>query len=153
MRKRQHPVAVTDQLTVHVLELPKFTKSPAELATPLDVWLYFLRHAEHLDSATLPALLATAEVRRAFEELRMLTQSELERERYESRVKMQRDISTAVNEAEARGDLMGRIQLLEQLLHREVTPKSQLRARAPEALSRLAGELEAEFVRQSAHLG
>jgi hypothetical protein len=30
----------------HILELPKFGKSVAELASSLDVWLYFLRHAE-----------------------------------------------------------------------------------------------------------
>src|SRR5438876_2488988 len=42
LRERDHHVLFTDDLAVHILELPKFTKSAAELTTPLDVWLYFL---------------------------------------------------------------------------------------------------------------
>ena len=60
------PLAFTDHLVVLILELSKFTKSAAELATPLDVWLYFLRHGERLEAQALPPALATvAEVQRA----------------------------------------------------------------------------------------
>src|SRR5438552_3938716 len=74
-----------------MLELPKFTRSAEELATPLDAWLYFLRHAERLDGVALPAALRIAEIERAMEILNMITQSDLERERYEARLKIERD--------------------------------------------------------------
>jgi predicted transposase/invertase (TIGR01784 family) len=52
-----HQVAFTDDLALHMLELPKFTRSAVELVTPLDAWLYFLRYAEGLDSEALPPAL------------------------------------------------------------------------------------------------
>src|SRR6202011_2574576 len=77
----------TEDMEFHILELPKFTKSPTELRTGLDIWLYFLRHAEKMDSEALPAALQQPLVFRALEELKMLTQTEEERERYEARRK------------------------------------------------------------------
>jgi len=74
-----------------MLELPKFTRSAEELASPLDTWLYFLRYAETLDTDALPAGLRVPEIERAMEVLQMVTQSDLERERYEARVKLERD--------------------------------------------------------------
>src|ERR1700727_1599904 len=48
------------------------------------VRLYFLRYAEKMDTEALPPALQRPEVLRALEELKMLTQTDLERERYES---------------------------------------------------------------------
>jgi hypothetical protein len=39
-----------DDLAFHVLELQKFTRSAAELAPGLDIWLYFLRHVEKMNT-------------------------------------------------------------------------------------------------------
>src|SRR5437773_1666799 len=44
----------TSDIEFHILELPKFTKSVAELTSGLDIWLYFLRHAEKMDMEALP---------------------------------------------------------------------------------------------------
>jgi hypothetical protein len=65
LRDRQYQLTFTDQLRLHILELPKFGKSPAEQASPLDVWLYLPRHAEQLDTAQLSAALQLPEVHRA----------------------------------------------------------------------------------------
>jgi hypothetical protein len=66
LRERDHPLLFTDDLVVHNLEVPKFTRSAAELTTPFDVWLYFLRYGERLDTEALPAALtAVEEMRRA----------------------------------------------------------------------------------------
>jgi hypothetical protein len=72
-----------DDLEFHVLELPKLAKPVEELAGGLDVWLYFLRHAEMMDTDALPATLQQPLVVRDLEELKMLSQTDLERERYE----------------------------------------------------------------------
>src|SRR5437870_4001372 len=110
LRERQHGLLFTDQLAVHILELPKFTKTAAELVTPLDRWLYFLRHGDQLDANSLPGALDAPEIQRALGDLQMMTQSELERERYEARLKMQRDISTVLAEARDEGEIREREQ-------------------------------------------
>jgi hypothetical protein len=58
----------------HVVELPKFTKSPYELVSGLDIWLYSLCHAEKMDIDALPAAFQQyALARRALEVLKVLT--------------------------------------------------------------------------------
>jgi flagellar biosynthesis/type III secretory pathway protein FliH len=81
----------------------------------------------------------------------MMTQSELERERYESRLKLQRDIYTALKEARDEGEEKGRqegrierINFLQRLLRQALTPVDELQKQAPADLERLVEQLEAE---------
>jgi predicted transposase/invertase (TIGR01784 family) len=53
--EERHLFPLTQDLQFHVLELPKFVKSAEELSSGLDIWLYFLRHAENMDRDALPA--------------------------------------------------------------------------------------------------
>ena len=108
----------------------------------------------------------------------MLTQSELESEKYESRLKYQRDELSRRHEAEQRekriqegeqrvheaeqrlheaeqlgkisgmliGELLGRVQLAERLLKRELTPKESLQALTSAQLQELAESLEAQLL-------
>jgi predicted transposase/invertase (TIGR01784 family) len=149
----------TGDLELHVLELPKFTKSAQELTSGLDVWLYFLRHAETIDPEALPAAMNRPLVRRALEELKMLSRTDEERERYEARRKWQLDYNTGMKAARlegeeigrARGEQIGRaqgeqigpIRLCEGLLGRPETPAEQLVALSLEELTRRADELRA----------
>jgi len=91
LRERRRAALFTPDLAIHLLELPKFTRGLDQLSDPLDAWLYFLRHAPTLDTEALPRQLATSLIPRAMEELIMVTQDELERERYEAREKVYRD--------------------------------------------------------------
>ena len=79
----------------------------------------------------------------------MITQSDLERERYEARLKMQRDISTGLYAAREEGELIGQIHLCERLLRRAQTPAVQLLALPLADLERLAQQLEAELTRSA----
>jgi predicted transposase/invertase (TIGR01784 family) len=81
----------TEDLAIHMLELSKFKRNADELASALDTWLYFLRYAEKLDTQALPPALQIPEIQQAMEVLTMLTQSDLERERYEARLRLERD--------------------------------------------------------------
>jgi predicted transposase/invertase (TIGR01784 family) len=160
----------TADLEFHVLELPKFQKAPAELASGLDVWLYFLRHAERMDPEALPAALDRPLVRRACEELKMLSQTDQERERYEARRKWQLDYNTGMKVARLegreegrregrlegeqigrtqgeqigrmQGEQIGRIHAYERLLARTETPAEQLAVLSLEELTRQADELQ-----------
>jgi hypothetical protein len=135
--------------------LLKFTKLAGEMTTPLDLWLYFLRHGEGLNTDALPAALAAvAEVRRAMGESQMIAQSDVERERYEARLKLQRDISSGLAAARDEGleqgrkeGQVGQIHLCQGLLGRDQTPAEQLLALPLPDLEHLVQQLKAELTR------
>ncbi|HVC92828.1 MAG TPA: Rpn family recombination-promoting nuclease/putative transposase [Pirellulales bacterium] len=106
--EESHRFPLTEDLEFHVLELPKFTKSAAELTNGLDVWLYFLRNAAMMDTESLPTALREPLVVRALEELKMLKQADPERERYEARRKAQLDDQTRLKVARLEGRQEGR---------------------------------------------
>jgi predicted transposase/invertase (TIGR01784 family) len=148
----------TQDLEFHVLELPKFTKSAAELTSALDIWLYFLRHAEKMDTEGVPPASQQPLVLRALEELKMLAQNDLERERYEARRKAQLDYDTGLKAARLEGREEGRVEglavgeigkihLCQRLLNRTLTPISELTALPLEQLTRLADDLQAQLPR------
>jgi flagellar biosynthesis/type III secretory pathway protein FliH len=60
-----------------------------------------LRHAQTLDTAALPAPLSSPPIRQALEELQMLSQNDLERERYEARLKAQFDAISLIKALES----------------------------------------------------
>jgi predicted transposase/invertase (TIGR01784 family) len=155
---------LTDDLAFHVLELPKFTKPAAELANSLDIWLYFLCHAEMMDTEAVPGALQQPLVLRALEELKMLTQTDLEREHYEARRKAQLDHNTLMKVARLEGREEGRVEgreegrqegrqegqigiihLCERFLNQRLTPTEQLEAMPLEELTRLAEELQRQI--------
>lgn len=160
LRERRHQTLFTDQMAVHILELAKFHKTAEELVTPLDCWLYFLRHATALDLGSLPRSLEVPELRWALGDLTMMSQSELERERYESYLKKQRDIYTAMAEKLDEGLVRGRaegrqegqaearcddIRYLQEMLGRDVSSLNDLRGIPLPELERLALRLRAEL--------
>lgn len=141
----RHHFAMSEDIEFHVLELPKFTKTLTELSSGLDVWLYFLRFAEKIDAAALPAALQQPSILRAVEELKMLTQTDIERERYEARLKTQLDLNSwernALRRGEEIGEQIGTIRLCEDILHLPPTSKEQLLSLSLEDLTRLAEDL------------
>jgi predicted transposase/invertase (TIGR01784 family) len=158
--ERQHHFAMSEDIEFHILQLPKFTRKLSELTSPLDAWLYFLRFAEKIDTAALPAELRQPSIVRAVEELTMLTQNDIERERYESRRKAQMDQISAINAARLQGqekaELIGRekgeqigvIHLCQSLLNQPITPKEKLLGASSEELIRLADELRKQVMKR-----
>jgi hypothetical protein len=146
-----------------------FRKSAAELEWGLDIRLYFLRHAENIDLDALPAALDRPLVGGACEELKMLSQTDLERERYEARRKAQLDYNTGMKVARMegleegleegrkegllKGEQIGRIHVCERLLQQPETPKEQLVALSLEELTRRADELQALLLQSPAEQG
>jgi len=146
--EQSHHLPLTGDMEFHILELPKFTRSVAE---GLDIWLYFLRHAEMMDVDELPAPLQQPLVKRALEELKMLKQTDPERERYEARRKAQLDYNTMVKVARLEGRAQEKIETIhfcERLLHRPETPPEQLAGLSLEELTRLNGELQKQVLEQ-----
>lgn len=153
----QHHFSMSQDIEFHFLELPKFDKTLAELNSGLDVWLYFLRNAEKIDEAALPPVLAQPAILRAVEELKMLTQTDIERERYYARRKQQLDHDSAIIGAQELGQQLGQqigekigvIRLCEQLLEMPATSQEQLAAMSLEDLTRLADDLRTRALSKS----
>ena len=143
-----------------MLELPKFTKTLAELESGLDIWLYFLRFAEKIDAGALPAALQQPPIIRAVEELKMLTQSDVERERYESRRKAQLDYNSGMNSARREGEEIGEkigkeigrkigaIQAYERMLRPPASSEEELVNLSLQDLTKLAENLERQALNQ-----
>ena len=84
----------TEDLDLHVFQLPQFTKTADELQSDLDLWLYVLNNGRGLDLANLPGKLRVVEVEEALEALAVLTQDRIQREIYEAREKSRRDAAS-----------------------------------------------------------
>jgi len=98
-----HNVVLTDDLTIHFFELPKFGLTAEDVRTPLEAWLYFLRYAERMDPEDLPEEVDAPEIREAVEQLMQLAKINIQKEIYEGRLKAQRDalaLADAVAQAE-----------------------------------------------------
>ena len=75
--------------------LSRRNRTLAELRTPLEFWLYFLKNGVGLDADALPdELERRPELRKAMGVLKMLAQNDMERELYEGRLKAKRDLQT-----------------------------------------------------------
>ncbi len=159
MIERNHHFSFSQDLALHILELPKFRKTAVELNSGLDIWLYFLRNAERMNPEALPVALEQPLVKRAMEELQMLTQTDLERERYEARLKAQSDLITSIDAARREGREEGResgraeekiatILFCERLLHEAASPVEALRALSLKELADREDELQAKVLKR-----
>jgi hypothetical protein len=81
--------------------------------------------------------------------LGMLSQNDVERERYQARLKWERDQTAFIDEArmegQDKGELIGRIRAFQQLLKFPMTPKAELGNLQVEELQQKAGALEAQL--------
>ena len=156
-------LCLKDDLVVHLIELPKFRRTLAELRTPLDYWLYFFKNGAELDADALPEPMDKPDQRKAMGVLKMLAQSDVERELYEGRLKAKRDMQTletlrdqwqqryeAANREreqahrEVRRQLAERICLCQRLLRRSVSRIDELVGWNVEELQEQAERLERE---------
>jgi flagellar biosynthesis/type III secretory pathway protein FliH len=111
-----------------------------------------------MDTEAVPPPLQRPLVIRALEELKMLSQTDQERERYEARRKAQLDWNTGIKvarlegreeglqEGQAKGEKIGIIHLCERLLQRPETPTEQLAALSIDELARLAEDLQRQVL-------
>ena len=110
LRDQDEPgVAFSDQLALHIVELEKFHRLKTESTTDCERWAYFLRYGDELDIDGLPKSLQTPAILKAMEVLHMLSQSELEREKYEARLKYQHDEASRLFDARLEGEERGQL--------------------------------------------
>ena len=108
----QHQLVFSDQLEVHLIELPKYRGEAAVLpqARPVEKWAYFLGHAAQMEVAELDRCFRDPVFVEAGGILEMISKNEQERLRYELRMKALRDLHSNLDFAEKRGLETGRQQ-------------------------------------------
>lgn len=155
LRDARHGLVFSPQLAIYVVELRKFDKEVRQVSDALDRWLYFLRHAETMDTDAIPFQLGVPSIQRALEELQMLSQTEVERERYQRRQLAIRDDHARQEDAKRegrdegrqQGELVDRILFCESLLNRPGSDKAELYELPLDELQQRAETLEREFRR------
>ena len=145
----EHKLAFSSDLDLHIIELAKFNRSADELADSFDAWVFFLKNAEWLDNDALPESLNRPAIHQAVKELVMLTQDDLERERYEARLKLQRDERSRFQSALTDGERIGVIRLCQRRLNLAVTPVDELANLHFSELDALAERLENQLFDKS----
>jgi len=164
----EHQLVFTDQLEVHLIELPKYRGEAAVLsqARPVEKWAYFLGHAAQMEVPDIERLFRDPVFVEAGGILEMISKTEEERVRYELRMKALRDLRDNLESAELRGLETGRqqgreegrqqgreegrqegrqegtIQTLQELLGEPVTSSDELATRDPKQLEELARTLQ-----------
>ena len=99
---------LSEDLNIYTIELEKFLDSAENVDSTLDIWSYFLKNGKDLDINSLPKKLATPEIEKAMEVLKVFTKDEVEREIYESRLKAVRDKASLVADSYESGKSEGK---------------------------------------------
>lgn len=103
--KDQHNTVFYDKLTFIYLEMPKFSKTEAELETHFDKWLYVLKNLPRLEN--VPMRLQTRVFEKLFGEAEIAQLDRGGLQAYEESLKVYRDlkgvIDTAFDEGKAEG--------------------------------------------------
>jgi predicted transposase/invertase (TIGR01784 family) len=102
------------KLTFVYLEMPKFTKTEAELDTHFDKWLYIIRNLHQLDH--IPTKVRTSIFERLFEQAEIAKYNEKERYAYQESKKHYLDMKNALDTSFKQGKTEGKIEIALQML-------------------------------------
>jgi len=142
--KNQSGKVFYDKLTYIYLEMPNFTKAESSLTTRLDKWLYFIKNLEDFEG--IPTIFKDEVFTRAFEkaELANLGQSELDK--YESSLKVYRDLKSVIDTAYDEGKIEGKLEgKIEGKI--EIVTKMKSKGLSSKEIAELTGLSEDEIMR------
>ena len=151
LRERNGQV-LADELQIHLIELPKSRATVHNLGevSPLERWAFLLLHAHRIDADELRRLLPEPEFHDALGVLEMISRTPDTRELYEARLKAKLDEEARLDHARtegeqmglARGEQIGQIRLLEQLLGMAPTTSEELARLSFEQLAAQLADLQ-----------
>ncbi|MCH4830549.1 MULTISPECIES: Rpn family recombination-promoting nuclease/putative transposase [Flavobacterium] len=111
--KNQNGKVFYDKLTYIYLEMPNFNKQENQLNSRLDKWLYFIKNLE--DFQNIPTIFKDEVFTQAFEKAELVNFGQLDLDKYESSLKVYRDlkgvIDTAFDEGKMEGKMEGKIEM------------------------------------------
>jgi predicted transposase/invertase (TIGR01784 family) len=104
--KDQNGKTFYDKLTFIYLEMPNFKLQETELKTRLDKWLYFIKYLE--DFENIPTIIADDVFNKAFEKAELAKFGPIELDKYETSLKIYRDLKGVIDTAFNEGKLEGK---------------------------------------------
>ncbi|TVQ58834.1 MAG: Rpn family recombination-promoting nuclease/putative transposase [Spirulina sp. DLM2.Bin59] len=117
--KDQHCRVFYEKLQFIYIELPKFTKTLEELETPLDQWLFVLRHLAEMSDR--PQRLQQDPIfNQLFEVAELANLSRPEQDSYENSLKYYRDLNNVIDTARQEGEQTGQKTLIVRQLTRKL---------------------------------
>lgn len=146
---------LTDNLQIHLLELPKLrlTAENVYQASPVDQWAYFLTNADKLSLADVTRMFPDPVFSEAAGVLNMISRTPEQQMFYDARLKALRDhemhLSTArrqgLEEGCERGLLIGRIQLVQELLGQRISRMDDMKDLSISELQDIEKKLRTEM--------
>lgn len=93
--KTQKEILLTDDLSIHIIEIPKFLKDLDSLLNALDFWVYLLKEVTHLKGEQMKTLQKkNPKIKKALNKLKFVSHDKKSRELYEARLKTEMDYSS-----------------------------------------------------------
>ncbi|MEM6364650.1 MAG: PD-(D/E)XK nuclease family transposase, partial [Planctomycetota bacterium] len=151
---------IDNGIEIHTVELTKYTSDATSIARAscIEQWAFLLLHAQDYEPEELASLLPGVGFRSAIETIRVISAKTEDKEMYDQREKAQRDYEWALSGAREEGleqglergleqgreegELIGKIQMLEDLLGEMPTRKDELLSQGISALSLRASVLQ-----------
>lgn len=108
---QDHSIIYTDKVIFYTLELGKFKKDVENLTEDIDILSYLIDNSENLDEDNLPENIKDNEiVKNIIRRLKVINQTDEERELYEYKLKKVMDYETALEEKYNEGKVEGKIE-------------------------------------------
>ncbi|AMA48550.1 MULTISPECIES: Rpn family recombination-promoting nuclease/putative transposase [Flavobacterium] len=111
--KNQNGKVFYDKLTYIYLEMPNFKKQETDLNSRLDKWLYFIKNLE--DFQNIPTIFKDEVFTQAFEKAELANFGQWELDKYESSLKVYRDLKSIIDTAFDDGKIEGKIETAKSL--------------------------------------
>jgi predicted transposase/invertase (TIGR01784 family) len=110
--KNQHGNTFYEKLTYIYIEMPNFNKLEDNLSSRLDKWLFFIKNLE--DFQSIPSIFSDEIFEKAFEKAELAKFGQEEMDKYESSLKLYRDLKGVIDTAFIDGRSEGKIEGLEE---------------------------------------
>jgi len=110
--KNQYGKTFYDKLTYIYVEMPNFNKLEENLSSRLDKWLFFIKNLE--DFQSIPSIFSDEIFEKAFEKAELAKFGQEEMDKYESSLKLYRDLKGVIDTAFIDGRSEGKIEGLEE---------------------------------------
>ncbi|MBP6739447.1 MAG: Rpn family recombination-promoting nuclease/putative transposase [Leptospiraceae bacterium] len=115
--KSQPEILLTDDLSIHIIEIPKFLKDVDSLQNSLEDWVYLLKEANHLKGDKMKTLTKkNPKIKKAMNELKFVSHDKKSRESYEARLKTEMDYSARFKYQLEQMKVEGKIETANELL-------------------------------------
>jgi predicted transposase/invertase (TIGR01784 family) len=110
--KNQHGNTFYEKLTYIYIEMPNFNKLEDNISSRLDKWLFFIKNLE--DFQSIPSIFSDEIFEKAFEKAELAKFGQEEMDKYESSLKLYRDLKGVIDTAFIDGRSEGKIEGLEE---------------------------------------